>query len=170
MVTSVVSLAAGVCFASLYYEQAAALVHTGFGGNPTVDAVGAYLALFAVAFAIVELLGASIIRLLHAVHLGWADRLAGSALGAAVAALLAGLAVTMLTALMPAGATMLERSRLAPKVLVYNSELVRYVPNEIKDAYESKRSQLMRYWMQAEKGIYRRSVPPQAPATPPSSR
>jgi membrane protein required for colicin V production len=170
MVTSAVSLVAAICFASLYYEQAAAIVHAEFGGSPAVDAVGAYVALFAVAFAVIELVGTSIIRLLHAAHLGWADRLLGSALGAAVAGLLAGLAVMMLTALMPANATILEQSHLAPKVLVYNRELVRYVPDEIKEAYESKRSQLMRYWIETESKSGQQHASPEAPATPTASK
>jgi uncharacterized membrane protein required for colicin V production len=170
MVTSAVSLVAGVCVASFYYERAAAIVHAQLGGSPAVDALGAYVALFVVVFAAVELVGASITRFLHAAHLNWADRLLGSALGAALAGVLAGLAVMTLAALMPAGATMLEHSRLAPDLLAYNRQLVRYVPDDIRRAYESKQSQLIRYWVESKGKTGARQPASEAPAGPAASK
>lgn len=150
MVTSAVSLIAGVYFALLYYRQAAGLIRLYLGGNPAADAVGGYLAVFAIVFAAVAFAGNSATKLLRVVHLGWADRLLGGALGAALASVVVGLGVMLLTAMLPPDAALLRESRLAPKLLVYNRALVRYIPDEVKQTYELRHAELVRYWMEGQ--------------------
>ena len=64
MVTSVVSLAAAIYFASLYYNKAGALAEAQLGSSHTVGAVVGYIAVFALIFTAVELIGSSAIRLI----------------------------------------------------------------------------------------------------------
>ncbi len=170
MITSVVSLVAAIWIASLYYENAAAILHSGFGGTTTADAVAGYVILFVAVFALIEIIGRAVTGLLRAIHLGWADRLLGSALGAAIAAVIAGLAVMTLTALLPADAPTLRNSSLAPKVMVYNRELTSYIPDEVKDAYESKRSELFRYWARTQTDLEHQRSSPGNSARPEASK
>jgi membrane protein required for colicin V production len=148
MATSAASLVAGVYLASVYHSAAAAAVIRAMGPSvgPTLGVAIGYVLVFAAVFAGIEVAGNIVIRLLHIVHLSWADRLAGGGLGAGVAAAFAGLGVLLLTALMPAGSPLLRESKLAPEILAYNRLLLEYVPGEIRDAYQARHDDLMRYW------------------------
>lgn len=148
MVTSVVSLAAAVYFASLYYTKAGAFAETQLGSSHTVGAVVGYVAVFALIFTAVEIIGTSAIRLMQIVHLSPLDRLAGGLLGAGIAAVFAGLAVMLLAAVLPPNAALLRDSQLVPMLLAYNEMLVGYIPGDARLAYERNRDDLMKYWVQ----------------------
>jgi uncharacterized membrane protein required for colicin V production len=154
MITSVVSLAAAIYFASLYYARAGAFAESQLGTSHIVGAVIGYVAVFALIFTAVEMIGSSAIRLLQIAHLSTLDRLAGGLLGAAVAAVFAGLGVMLLAAVMPADSPLLRNSQLVPMLLAYNEMLVGYIPGDAKIAYERNRDDLMKYWDQnATKGV-----------------
>lgn len=162
MITSIVSLVGGLYVASNYYHQAAALVQQRFGASPTLAAVIGFLALFALAFIVIEIIGGSVMRAVHIVHLGWADRLAGAALGGALAAVVMGLLVMMMTAVLPGDSEVLRGSQLAPKLMVYNQALVNYIPDNVKVAYFEKRALLVRYWMESEARLAEQAASPHA--------
>src|SRR4029077_10277804 len=61
MVTSVVSLAAAIYFASLYYSKAGAFAEAQIGSSHTVGAVIGYVAVFALIFTAVEMIGSAAI-------------------------------------------------------------------------------------------------------------
>ena len=169
MVTSVVSLGAAVYFASLYYAKAGAFAETQFGSSHTVGAVVGYVAVFALIFTAVEMIGSSAIRLLQIAHMSALDRLAGGLLGSAIAAVFAGLAVMLLAAVMPPDASLLRKSQLVPMLLAYNEMLVGYFPGDARLAYERNRDDLMKYWVQnATKGAG--SVPSSAAMPSPSAK
>ncbi len=153
MVTSVVSLVTAVYFASLYYTKAGAFAETQLGFSPRLGAVVGYVAVFALIFTAVEIVGSSAIRLMQVVHLGLLDRLAGGLLGAGLAGVLGGLAVMLMAAILPPDAALLRNSQLVPMLLAYNEMLVGYVPGDARLAYERNRDDLMKYWLQnATKG------------------
>jgi uncharacterized membrane protein required for colicin V production len=169
MVTSVVSLAAAIYFASLYYTRAGAFAESQFGSSHTVGAVIGYIAVFALIFTAVEIIGSSAIRLMQIVHLSPLDRLAGALLGAGIAAVFAGLAVMLLAAVLPSDAAILRNSQLVPMLLAYNEMLVGYIPGDAKLAYERNRDDLMKYWVQnATKGAD--SAPSPAASSSPSAK
>ena len=148
MVTSVVSLGAAVYFASLYYNKAGSFAEAQLGFSHTVGAVVGYVAVFALIFAAVEIVGSSAIRLMQIVHLSPLDRLAGALLGAGIAGVVAGLAVMLMAAMLPPDAALLRNSQLVPMLLAYNEMLVGYIPGDAKLEYERNRDDLMRYWVQ----------------------
>src|SRR5258708_29210218 len=114
MVTSVVSLAAAVYFASLYYSKAGAFAETQMGSSHTVGSVIGYVAMFALIFTVVEMIGSAAIRLLQIAHMSMLDRLAGGLLGSAIAGVFAGLPVMLMAAGMPPDATLLRHSPMGP--------------------------------------------------------
>ncbi|HXN14697.1 MAG TPA: CvpA family protein [Candidatus Acidoferrales bacterium] len=165
MVTSVVALAAAVYCASFYYDKAGALAETQLGSSHTVGAVIGFVAVFALIFAAVELVGSSAIRLTQVVHLSPLDRLAGALLGAGIAGVFAGLAVMLMAAVMPSDATLLHNSQLVPMLLAYNEMLVGYIPGDAKLAYQRNRDDLMKYWVQnAMKGATSAELAATAPS------
>jgi len=147
MVTSAVSLVAAVYFASLYYGKAGAFAETQLGSSHTVGAVVGYVAVFALIFSAVEIIGTFAIRLIHVVHLNPLDRLAGSLLGAGIAGVLGGLIVMLMAAVLPPNAALLRNSQLVPMLLAYNEMLVGYIPGDAQIAYERNRDDLMKLWV-----------------------
>jgi membrane protein required for colicin V production len=147
MVTTAIALGAALYLAPLYYEEASQFAEQQFGVEPLVGAVIGYSAVFAVAFAGAQIAGLAIVRLVHIAHLGWADRLAGSALGASLVAVVCGLAVMLFTVALPVDAPLLRDSQLAPRLLAYNDLLVRYIPAEAKESFFEKRDVLLDHWL-----------------------
>ena len=85
-------------------------------------------------------------RFLRAVRLGWADRLAGAALGV-FSALVIGAALTLpLTALPPQDEPVLQDSLLAPYSLYAADVLRSLVPDELERQYREKSQALRRAW------------------------
>jgi len=153
MVTSVVALGAAVYLASVYYAKAGAFAETQMGSSHTVGAVVGYVAVFALIFSAVEMIGSAAIRLMQIVHMSPLDRLAGGLLGSGIAAVFAGLAVMLLAAVMPPDAALLRNSQLVPMLLAYTEMLVGYIPGDARVSYERNRDDLMKYWIQnATKG------------------
>jgi len=146
MATSILSLAAGIYAASVWYVRAGAIAQQHLGTSPTVSDVIGYAAIFLVAFVAIEFAGGRVIQLAHIIHLNWIDRLGGAAFGAALAAIFAGLDLLILTALMPANSALIRDSQLAPRILAYTQALVGYVPPQVKTLYEEKRAELIEFW------------------------
>jgi len=153
MATSLIGLVASLYLASVHYQEAAGIVARQFGTNPTLATVLGYVAVFLVVFVVVQFAGGMIVSVLRMASLGWIDRLAGAFLGGGVAAAMAGLAVMLLTTVLPANAAVLRESQSAPMLLAYDAMLVRYIPEEAKEAYQRNRDILMRAWVaEAAKG------------------
>lgn len=146
MVGSIVAVVVGVYLASVYYQRLGALATNELSLSPAAGATLGYCLILVGALVAITVINRMTLRLLHLADLTWVDRLGGSVMGAAVAAALAGLVVVALTALLPADTGVLRGSKLAPRVLAYNERLASYIPREVRDAYESKRAELLRYW------------------------
>jgi uncharacterized membrane protein required for colicin V production len=166
MVTSVVALAAAIYCASFYYNRAGAFAETQLGSSHAVGAVIGFVAVFALIFAAVEIVGSFAIRLTQVVHMSPLDRLAGGLLGAGVAGVFAGLAVMLMAAVMPPNAALLRDSQLVPMLLAYNEMLVGYIPGDAKLAYERNRDDLMKYWVQNAVKVANHEPPPAASPSP----
>ncbi len=164
MLTSVVALGAAAYVASLDYARVGQIIATQFGTSPGASALIAYVAIFALIFAAVEVVGSSAIRLMRIVHLGPLDRLAGALLGAGVAASLAGLLVMLMAAVMPSDAGVLQQSQLVPMLLAYNQMLVGLIPGDARQTYERNRDELMKSWLlNAMKGASSAASPAASP-------
>jgi membrane protein required for colicin V production len=85
-------------------------------------------------------------RLLQAAMLGWADRLAGAALGCVAAVLISALLILPLVAYSPAGERAMRGSVLAPYVTVVADLANRLVPEDMSRSYREKVEGLRRHW------------------------
>jgi membrane protein required for colicin V production len=165
MITSAVSLIAAIYVASVYYARAGAIAESQLGTRPTVGAVIGFIAVFALVFIAVEIVGNAIVRVLEIVHLGALDRLVGGLLGAAIAASIAGFAVMLLSAMLPANAAILRDSQVVPMLFAYNEAVVAFIPADARQTYDHKRDELMRYWAQnAMKGGSYKPSPAASPS------
>jgi membrane protein required for colicin V production len=135
--------------------------------DPTLAAVIGYVAVFVIVFSAVQVIGMTVVRLIHVVHLGWIDRLAGSLVGASMVAVSAGIAVMLLAAVLPANAALLTDSRLAPMLIAYDNALINYIPQQARQAYEENRDTLLRNWVaRTRKALAQASASPQASPSP----
>jgi uncharacterized membrane protein required for colicin V production len=148
MLTSVVSLAAGIYLASLYYPLVARLAVRELPNEPQLSAVIGYVVVFLAAFVAVEAAGQIVDRLIRTIHLSWINSVAGGAMGGAIGLLVSGLALMLLTAVLPADTPLLRNSQLAPSTLAFAQSLIGFIPPELKQAYETKRVALERYWIE----------------------
>ncbi|MGH7841742.1 MAG: CvpA family protein [Candidatus Binataceae bacterium] len=146
MATSILSIVLGVAAASAWYGRVGALVHEHLNASPAVSAVVGYAVTFLAVAAMVGFAGQRVVRLAHIINLNLIDRLGGAVLGAALAAVFAGVDLVILASVLPPDSTLIRDSRLAPAVLSYNQSLLAYVPPEMKESYQRKREDLMRYW------------------------
>lgn len=146
MATSILSTVIGLYAAFQWYERAGAFAQRHLGTSPTLSPLIGYVAVFAITFVAIEYAGGRLATLVDLVHLSWIDRLFGGAFGAALAAMVSGLTILTLTAVLPINPPMLRDSQLAPRVLAYNQALLSYIPPEARRLYEDKREELSRYW------------------------
>jgi membrane protein required for colicin V production len=146
MATSILSLIVGVAVASAWHERAGAVAHEHLGTGPVMSAALGYIAVFAAVAVAIELAGRRIVALAAIVNLNWIDRLGGALFGAALATIFAGVDLLILTTVLPTDSRLLHDSQLAPQVIAYNQALLAYVPPEVKQLYQQRRDDLMRYW------------------------
>ncbi len=85
-------------------------------------------------------------KIVKAAMLGWADRLAGAALGAVLGVVLAALLVLPVAAYAPGGMRLLDRSALAPYVAAVSDLAIRAAPADLAERYRRGIDALRRLW------------------------
>jgi len=113
-----------------------------------VASLVAYLAIFVGTMLAGALVASALGRLLKAAMLGWADRLAGGAVGLVAALLAAALLILPVVAYTPPGAAVLRNSVLAPYVTVVADIANELVPDRLSAQYRDRMESLRRYWQQ----------------------
>ena len=108
----------------------------------------AYLAIFLGTMLAGALVASVLGRLLKAAMLGWADRLAGGAVGLVAALLAAALVILPVVAYTPSGAAVLRNSVLAPYVTVVADIANHLVPDRLSSQYRDRMESLRQYWKQ----------------------
>ncbi|HVA40348.1 MAG TPA: CvpA family protein [Candidatus Binataceae bacterium] len=146
--SSLIALVAAVYLAALYSQAAGAYLSRAFSVRPGTGAVLGYVVIFLTVMVIVAWGGTKLAQLVRAVHMSWADRLGGAAVGAALGALLAGLIVVVATVTLPADTPVIRQSQLAPRVLDFTHDLAGFVPAQVRDEYYYREAQLITYWNQ----------------------
>jgi membrane protein required for colicin V production len=146
MLTSILSFALGIYGGWKWHGPVGAFAQSHLGTSPVTSNIVGYVAIFLLVFIAVEITGQRIIVLAQLVNLTLLDRLAGAALGAVLGVIFAGLNIVLLTIMLPANYPLLQNSELAPEVLSYDQRLLGYVPPQVKQVYQDKRDQLVRYW------------------------
>ncbi|HVB81682.1 MAG TPA: CvpA family protein [Candidatus Binataceae bacterium] len=163
MVTSLLSLIGALYAASLYHSAAASFANREFGAGSATARIIGYIAVFVLVFLAIELAGNIVIRLVHAVQMGWIDRLIGGLSGAAVAAIALGFVIMAMMLLLPARAEILKDSILAPQLLAWDNALLDRVPPELKAQYEARRAEFVKLW-QAQARMRRELSPAPSPS------
>ena len=127
---------AGWLVASRYHLAAGSLI----GIRPEGEALVARAILFVVVFlltaVLVRLVGHAAHKLLSDSPLGWLNRLLGGAAGIAFGVILLGVILLVVLTYFPAGAGVLEGSRLAGPVTHVTRVLAKAMPDEAGDLFD----------------------------------
>ena len=115
--------------------------------EPAASLVG-YLVIFLGTMLAGAFLARILRGVLKAAMLGWADRLAGAAVGLIAAFLAAALMVLPVVAYLPAGERLLRESALAPYVTAFADVASELVPEQLAERYRERMDALRQYWRQ----------------------
>lgn len=144
----VVALFLAFFLASRWHEPVAARL--GWLDLPgDTERLAGWLVVFLGIVVLGSIAAALVSRLLRVVMLGWADRLAGAALGAGGGLLVAGLLVVPLVAYVSPRSDLLRESTLAPYAATVADVARAVTPETLSDRYRSRIADLRRHWRSA---------------------
>ena len=138
-------VAAFMLAAQFHWQVAVSMARVVEMTEPVANRV-AYLAIFLGTVLAGALVASALGRLLRASKLGWADRLAGGAVGLVTALLAAALVILPVVAYAPSGAALLHNSVLAPYVTVVADIANPLLPDRLSGQYRDKMDSLRQYW------------------------
>ena len=138
-------VAAFVLAAQFHWQVAVSMARVVEMTEPVANLV-AYLAIFLGTMLAGAVVASALGRLLRATMLGWADRLAGGAVGLVAALLAAALVILPVVAYAPSAAVVLRDSVLAPYVTVVADIANPLVPDRLSGQYRDKMESLRQYW------------------------
>ena len=152
MLKGIVRLAVGLLALMAAFTVAAAFhleLAVRVGGDSEPSSVARLVAWAALFFGVMfagSLVAWALRNLVKAAMLGWADRLAGAALGALAAIMLSAFLLVPLVAYMPDEGAWLRGSRLVPFVVSVADVLHRIVPEELSERFEEGLREWEREW------------------------
>jgi membrane protein required for colicin V production len=106
----------------------------------------AYLAIFVATMVVGGVVAWLLRKILSATFLGWADRLAGGAVGFVAAALASAFVLYPVVAYSNAGDRLLAHSKLAPYVAVVADVVNKGAPKDLAERYKKEMESLRRLW------------------------
>ncbi len=141
----IAALVVAFLLASQYQDRLGARL-MGMGVHETPARMAAYLLIFLATMVAGSLVGWGLSKLLKLALLGWADRLAGAALGLAGAVLAAAFVIHPIVSSSTWGRTLLGGSRLAPYVATVGDIVNRAAPADLSARYAAEIEEIRRIW------------------------
>ena len=157
----IAALVAAFVLAARFHPPVASAIATAVDVAEPLATVAAFALIFLGTMLAGALVAFVARRTLKFAMLGWADRLAGAAVGLIAALLAAGLVLVPAVGRVPAGESLLRESVLAPYAVAAAALTYRLVPDPLSAEYRERMDSLRVYWRE------RRPAPP-GPAGPPS--
>ena len=147
---AIIGVLGGFYGAYTYYPHLA--VHlSGFVSNAAYGNILAFLLIFCGVFIVISILGIIIRYVLNLVFIGWIDRLGGLVFGVMKGGLIVAVLFIALTAFLPKGAPLIQKSRLAPYISKYSAAMAALVSDDMKVKFETKFKELQQTWMKSRK-------------------
>ena len=160
LVIGVGALVAAVLLATRFHPPVAAAIASAANLAEPMATVAACAAIFLGTMLAGALVAYVMRRTLKAAMLGWADRLAGAAVGLIAALLAAGLLLVPAVGRVPAAEGLLRESVLAPYVAAVADMARHLVPDPLSAEYRERMDALRGYWLE-------RWAAPSDPSGPP---
>lgn len=147
-VSSLAALAAGFVLAGRYAQDIAGSVQK-LVSNAQLASGLSYVGVFLATFIAVVFLGALVRKTLHAVFLGWADRIGGGFFGLAKGLVISCLLLFVLTLFISPGSALVSESRLSPYLNHLTQKMVVLIPADLKETFARKSRELQKIWRQS---------------------
>lgn len=144
-VSSVVGVLGGFYGAFTYYPDAARLLGRWIANTAYASILG-FLIIFTLVIVLVGILGIIIKYLMNIASLGWSDRILGSLIGAAKGVLIVSVLLVALTAFLPKGTPVLQKSLLAPHATRISETLAMVVSKDMKAQFDTNMKVLKDTW------------------------
>ena len=144
-IVSLLAVVLGLVGASRLYESASPwLKNLGLGDQAAK--ILSFIILFLIIFIALVLTGKLLHAFIHAVFLGWLDRLAGIGFGFLRGIILSGILILILTITLSERAPILTQSRLAPPVMHISRVLLSLVPDNLQKRFMEQEKKLREFW------------------------
>ncbi len=144
-VSSIVGVLGGFFAAYSFYGVAARFL-TGFVSSPAYRNILAFLAIFCAVVVVVNLLAIVIKYLMKIVFLGWLDRIGGLGFGFLKGVLIVSVLFMALTAFLPKGTPLVQKSISAPYISMVAEKMATVVSSDIKRDFSAKLGELKKGW------------------------
>ncbi|MDJ0828503.1 MAG: CvpA family protein [Desulfobacterales bacterium] len=144
-ISSIIGVLAGFYAAYSYYSLVAKPLARWITNIAYLNILS-FLLVFIVVFITISILGVIIKYLLNIAYLGWVDRGFGAGFGLIKGILIAAVLFIILTAFLPRGAPVIEKSRFSPHLMVISEKLVKVVSQDMKKEFFLKLEDLKKAW------------------------
>ena len=146
-ISSIVGVFTGYYCACNYYAPVSEIVQ-GWQiiENPNYVRIVVFFCLFCLIFFLIGLVGIIIRYLLRELFISWVDTTLGGGFGMVKGVLITSVLLIPLTAFLPNDDKLMKNSILAPHVTVVSKEMVRLVPDHLKEKFTQKIDELKSFW------------------------
>jgi membrane protein required for colicin V production len=148
LVKEVISLLAviiGFIGASRFYEEVSPLLK-GLGLGEQAANVFSFFILFIIIFMALALIGKLLHKLVHAIFLGWLNRLGGISFGFIRGIIVSGIIIFILTIILSEKAPLLSESKITPHIMSISKVLLSLVPGDLQKRFMDKEKRLREFW------------------------
>lgn len=112
-----------------------------------------FLLLFVLSLFLFRSLGLLIKQMVRLTLFGWVDRVLGGFFGLIKGGVVVFFLITLLTLLLPKQSTIINQSRLFPRVIALTDQLTMLIPDKIKGDFSRKKQELRAYWEEKQQAI-----------------
>jgi len=149
-ISSIVGVFVGYYSACNYYPPVSEIVQ-GWNiiDNPDYVRIAVFFCLFCFVFILIGLVGIVIRYLLRELFISWIDTLFGAGFGMVKGILITSVILVPLAAFLPDDDKLMKESILAPRVTIISKEMIRLVPDHLKEKFNRKVDQLKSFWSES---------------------
>jgi len=144
-VISLLAVIIGLVGASRFYEEASLLLKN-LGLREPAAKILSFVILFIILFIALVLIGKLLHQFIHALFLGWLNRLGGTGFGFIRGIVVSGITILILTITLSEKAPILTESKLAPQVMNISKVLLSLVPENLQRRFMEQEKKLREFW------------------------
>jgi membrane protein required for colicin V production len=149
-VISLLALIIGLVGASRLYDGAS-LLFKNLGIGEQVAKILSFAILFIIIFIALVLIGKLLHKFIHAIFLGWLNRLGGIGFGFLRGIIVSGIIILILAITLSEKAPILTESKLTPHVMDISKVLLSLVPEDLQRRFMEQEKKLREFWKGSSK-------------------
>lgn len=144
-VISILAILIGLIGASRFYGRISPLLKD-LGLSEQASNIASFFILFILIFIASILIGKLTHKFVHAIFLGWFNRLGGVGFGFLRGVIISSVIIIILTITLSEKTPILSQSKLMPHIMSISKVLVSLVPEDVKDRFLEQERKLREFW------------------------